>query len=805
MNTSTQPLIPSDQLKTSLTDLEFCWKSRYASNAIRKEVLNGKAKFGIEGGGKELAQVCLAKAMNPGDYYSGYYRDQTFMLATGLCSVSDLFAALYSDEENDPFSGGRQMNNHFATAFIDSEGKWIDHTNSINVASGLAPLAGNVTHALGIALASQRYKQNPHQHQADLFTKNGNELSVCTVGDATTSEGVFFEALNAACVMKVPMIYVIYDDGHGISVPTKHQTTKESISEILEGFRINDAGEGAYIYTARGWNYEELNQVFTEGFNKVRDTNNPAVFHIKECTQPNGHSTSGSHNRYKSKERLAWEAKYDCNTQFESWIIANTELTQQELNEKKSVWQKEVKAEIKTAWSKATKQVNKGLAELELIYDELKPKAKDEFELIRFLEDIKEFHHPVISDLLNHAETVLMLSIDIDAEHLNKLKNWHRRYSHLLAGKYEKHLYSETEKSPLKVGIIEAEYDDDSPMVNGSEILKANFDCLFKKYDNLYAFGEDLGKIGGVNQSMAGLQAKYGENRIFDTGIREWTIVGQAIGMAMRGMRPIAEIQYVDYIHYAMSPLADDLATLRYRSNGQQIAPAIIRTRGHRLEGIWHSGSPTAMLLNSMRGIHICTPRNMTQAAGMYNTLLKGDDPAIIIEVLNAYRKKEQLPANPGEFTVPLGKVDIMKAGTDVTLVTYGACVAIGAKATELLQKRGISVELIDVQTLMPFDTEHEILNSLKKTNRIVFLDEDVPGGTTAYMYQQVVEVQKGFTHLDSAPITISAKECRPPYGDDGDYYSKPQVMHVFEQIYTMMREAYPRRFDSNTLSESVV
>lgn len=801
MITSTQRTTNKNQLKRYLVDLEVCWKSRYASNDIRKEVLSGKAKFGIEGGGKELAQICLAKVVNPGDYFSGYYRDQTFMLATGLSTISDLFAALYSNEDHDPFSGGRQMNNHFATAFIDTDGNWIDQTTSINVASGLAPLAGNITHALGIALASQKYKQHSNREQAQLFTKNGNELSVCTIGDATTSEGVFFEALNAACVMKVPLIYVIYDDGHGISVPTKYQTTKESISTILEGFRINDKGEGAYIYTARGWNYEELNEVFTEGFNKVRDTNNPAVFHIKECTQPNGHSTSGSHNRYKSKERLEWEEEYDCIKQFESWLISQTEVTQAELEEKKSIWQKEVKTEIKSTWTNTTQSVQQEQSELLEIYEELKSLIKDNLELTRAIEEFKELHYPVLSDLLKHAETVIMLSIKIEPKHLEKLEAWHQKHRVSIENKYSKHLYSESEKSPLNVEHIKAEYDKDSPIVNGSEILKANFDCLFEKHDNLYAFGEDLGKIGGVNQAMAGLQSKYGEDRIFDTGIREWTIVGQAIGMAMRGLRVIAEIQYVDYIHYAMSPLADDLATLRYRSNGQQKAPAIIRTRGHRLEGIWHSGSPIAMLLNSMRGIHICVPRNMTQAAGMYNTLLQGDDPAIIIEVLNAYRKKEPLPTNPGEFTVSLGKVEILNSGTDITLVTYGACVAIAQKAIQLLQKTGISVELIDVQTLMPFDLDHEILTSLKKTNRIIFLDEDVPAGTTAYMYQQALEFQKGFVFLDSAPVTISAKECRPPYGDDGDYYAKPQVMHVYEGIYKMMKEADPHRFNKAIVS----
>ncbi len=795
MTTTTQSHIHRNKQKDILHDLKICWKSRFASNSIRREVLNGKAKFGIEGGGKELAQVCLARVMQAGDYLSCYYRDQTFLLAAGLCTISQLFAALYSDGKNDPFSGGRQMNNHFATAFLDHDCKWVDQTSSINIASGLAPLAGNITHALGLALASKKYKENPQQKDAKLFSKSGNELSVCTLGDATTSEGVFFEALNAACVMKVPLIYVIYDDGHGISVPTKYQTTKESISEILEGFRINEEGEGAYIYTANGWDYEEINQVFFDGFEKVRASNNPAVFHIKECTQPNGHSTSGSHNRYKSKERLEWEKEFDCITQFESWIIDNGINSLEEISEWKSAWEKEVKKDIKNAWTNANAHVKKSLRELEEIYNNLLHDSQDNDELGNYITKLKEFHHPVLSDLLKHAETVLILAEDLDSAELEKLQNWQKDYKGLLIDKYEHHLHSECDLSPIHVSHVPTNYKEDAPMVNGSEILKTNFDSLFEKYDNLYAFGEDLGKIGGVNQAMAGLQSKYGEERIFDTGIREWTIVGQAIGMAMRGLRPIAEIQYVDYIHYAMSPLADDLATLRYRSNGQQKAPAIIRTRGHRLEGIWHSGSPIAMLLNSMRGIHICVPRNMTQAAGLYNTLLQGDDPAIIIEVLNGYRKKERLPANPGEFTVPIGSIEILNEGTDVTLVTYGACVSIAEEAIRLLSKKGVSVELIDAQTLMPFDLDHGILNSLQKTNRIVFLDEDVPGGTTAFMYQQVLELQNGFQYLDSAPITISAREIRPPYGDDGDYYSKPQVLDVYRAIYAIMKESNPNKF----------
>lgn len=787
-----------------LKDFTICYKSRLASNSMRKEALSGKAKFGIEGGGKELPQIALAKVFQKGDYYSGYYRDQTFMLRKGISNVEQLFAALYGDAVHDPFSGGRQMNNHFATPFIDKEGNWIDQTEQYNIASALAPLAGNVTHALGLALASKKYRENPEQTDAQLFSKNGNEVSICTVGDATTSEGVFFEALNAAGVMKVPLVYVIYDDGHGISVPTKYQTTKENISEILEGFRINEAGEGAYIYTAKGWDYEGLIATFEEGIAKVRATHNPAIFHIQECTQPNGHSTSGSHTRYKSKDRLQWEQDADGIAAFQNWIIENGFASLEEIQELRKSCETEVKANIKHAWKQHIDPVKAAMSELTGIYAKLKEEARDEFELITYLAEINELYFPVLSDLIKHAETVLMLAAGREYLDLEDLNTWYESKRALIEERYEGQLFSESKLSPLAAEEVEIEYGEDAEYVNGSEVLKANFDALFDKYDNLYAFGEDLGKIGGVNQAMAGLQAKYGEERVFDTGIREWTIAAQAIGMAMRGLRPIAEIQYLDYIHYAIAPLADDLATLRYRSNGLQKSPAIIRTRGHRLEGIWHSGSPIAMLLHSMRGIHICVPRNMTQAAGLYNTLLKGDDPALMIEVLNGYRKKELMPKNVGEFNIPLGQVDILKEGEDVSLVTYGACVEVAKHAVTILEKKGISVELIDVQTLLPFDLSQDILKSLKKTNRIVFLDEDVPGGASAYMMQEVIEKQGGFPYLDSPPKTISAKQSRPPYGNDGDYYSKPHPMDVFKVIYEMMREAAPTRFSRplNSLPE---
>ncbi|MEM7374273.1 MAG: thiamine pyrophosphate-dependent enzyme [Bacteroidota bacterium] len=779
---------PSDVIR----DFSTCYKSRLASNAMRKEVLSGKAKFGIEGGGKELPQVALARFFQKGDYFSGYYRDQTFAMALGLATVEQLFASLYGDTKQDPYSAGRQMNNHFATPFVDEEGKWLDHTQQYNIASALSPLAGNITHALGLALASKKFREQPDMHQAALFSHQGNEVSICTVGDATTSEGVFFEALNAACVMKVPLIYVIYDDGHGISVPTKYQTTKESISDILEGFRIDDRGEGAYLYTAKGWDYEGLCRVFSEGIQQSRTTHRPAVFHIQECTQPNGHSTSGSHERYKSAERLQWEKDTDGIDAFQRWIVEEKIASHEELEELKASIRLEVKASIKQAWKLYTHPVKQAVSEVKSLYVEIIQQQQLEEEVIQHMKTLQSLFHPVLADVIKHVESSLMMLLGQQSEGIRRLGRWQERMQDSFDKTYGSELYSDSARSALKVQEIPAIYEPDAPHVNGFEVLNKNFDQLFDTYDHLYAFGEDVGKIGGVNQALAGLQAKFGENRVFDTGIREWTIVAQAIGMAMRGLRPIAEIQYLDYIHYAISPLADDLASLRYRSNGQQISPTIIRTRGHRLEGIWHSGSHLGMLIHALRGMYILVPRNMTQAAGMYNTLLQSDDPALVIECLNGYRQKEQLPANLGEFTVPLGIPEVLEEGTDLTLVTYGSCIRIAKTVLNLLKKKGISVELIDVQSLLPFDRNHRIVESLKKTNRIIFLDEDVPGGATAYMMQQVIEQQGGYRYLDSPPMTISAKASRPPYGTDGDYYCKPQPMDVFKVIIDMIEEAEP-------------
>lgn len=775
-----------DLKKNVLQDFEWACISREVSGATRKEVLSGKAKFGLGSAGKEIPQLAMARAFQKGDFYSGYYRDQTFMLAKGLTDPQRMFCAVYADTQHDTYSGGRQMNNHFSTPLVDKEGNWTSHKELYNVASSLSPLAGQIPHALGLALASKMYKEN-EPLQSSNFSRKGQEVSFCTLGDATTSEGVFFEAVNAAGVMQVPIAFIILDDGYGISVPAKYQTTKENISTVLEGFRIDESGTGLDIYTLEAWNYEALCLAFEEGVRKIRETHTPAIFHIRECTQPFGHSTSGSHQRYKSKERLKWEKEMDGIAIMENWMLQNALATTEELDEIKIRAKKLVKEGKRKAWSAFT---NPNLAELKAIREIyqtiLKHTTKKDAALVinRALDELLD---PVLSELLRSARKMQRL-IRIE-KHAGAvaLADWINKIQQELKSRYQPHLYSETDKSALKVPMVPATYDADAPIKNGFEVLNAFFDQTLSRYDEVFAFGEDVGKIGDVNQAFAGLQEKYGEERVFDTGIREWTIVGQAIGMAMRGLRPIAEIQYLDYLAYAFSALTDDLATLRYRTNGQQIAPAIIRTRGHRLEGIWHTGSPMGMLIQSMRGIHLLVPRNMTQAAGMYNTMLQSDDPAIIVECLNGYRQKEKLPSNLDSFSVPLGVPEVLQAGTDVTLVTYGSCCRIATEAIEQLEDLGISVELIDIQTLLPFDLEHHILASLKKTNRIVFLDEDVPGGATAFMMQEVLETQNGYLHLDAPPKTITATAHRTPFGDDGDYFSKPSVDDVIDAVYDLV------------------
>jgi pyruvate/2-oxoglutarate/acetoin dehydrogenase E1 component/TPP-dependent pyruvate/acetoin dehydrogenase alpha subunit len=774
-----------------IQDFKTCCISREVSLLGRKEVLTGKAKFGILGDGKEVPQVAMARAFRPGDWRSGYYRDQTLMFALGLSTVEDFFAQLYADTENDPFSGGRQMNAHFASDAIDEQGEWTNHLQRYNISSDISSTGGQMTRGLGLALASKKYRHNPKLAQDTLFSDQGNEVCFCTIGDASTSEGSFWETVNAAGVMRVPLAISVWDDGYGISVPIEYQTTKGSISEALSGFQADEEGRGLDIYTAKAWDYPALVELYAKAIAKVRETHVPALLHIQEVTQPQGHSTSGSHERYKSKERLEWEQEMDCILQMEQWMIREGIASPEETAQIRAEAKRYVKECRDRAWKAFNEPTRQRAKALQSIYAEI----PDDKATQAIKQDFKAMAQPLISELLQNARRMRYLIMGKGLAAEAQLQAWIAAAMALGERRYHSHLYSSSPYSALQVPAIEPEYDDDAPLKNGYEILNAFFDHAFEHCPDLYAFGEDVGHIGDVNQGFAGLQKKYGEERIFDTGIREATIMGQAIGMAMRGLRPIAEIQYLDYLIYGLQPLTDDLATLRYRSNGQQKAPAIIRTRGHRLEGIWHAGSPLGMIIHSLRGIYVLVPRDMTRAAGMYNTMLQSDDPALIIECLNGYRLKEPVPKNLGEYTIPLGVPEVLQPGTDLTLVTYGSCVRVAQAGIELLEKHGISVELIDVQTLLPFDLEGRILASIQKTNRILFLDEDVPGGATAYMMQEVLEKQGGYRYLDSAPATLTAYAHRPPYGSDGDYFSKPSPEDVFEAVYKIMREAEPGRF----------
>ncbi|MDW3645764.1 MAG: thiamine pyrophosphate-dependent enzyme [Bacteroidia bacterium] len=773
-----------------LKDYKTACMSRELSGLVRKEVLNGRAKFGSGGAGKEIPQLALAHAFRLGDFHSPYYREQTFLLARGLLNPQSYFSFLYGDAENDPFTGGRQMNNCYSNALIDEKGRDNLHLHQDNIASVISPVAGHVGRALGIALASKKYREAPIFRPHNIYSQNGNEVSFCSIGDASTSEGAFFETLNAAAVMQVPLAMFVWDDGYGISVPTKYQTTKGSISEALQGLGKNEAGEGMDIYRFKAWDYPALVEGIKKGVEKIRDSHMPALFHIQECTQPFGHSTSGSHERYKSAERLAWEAEVDGIKSMENWIITSGIASPEELQKLNATAREEAAAGRDLAWDLFQGRNEEHKKELSAIYVKLEAEHPLEDTIERKMHSLDELINPVLSHLLDHALQVKFAGIRLDSAAMKALKEWISEKEALLAERYHTHLYSESGKAAVKVKAVPVRYAPNAPELNGSEILNTYFDGILAKYPNLFAFGEDVGHIGDVNQAFKGLQEKYGEERVFDTGIREWTIVGQAQGMSMRGLRPIAELQYLDYLVYAFSPLTDDLATLRYRSNGQQMAPAIIRTRGHRLEGIWHSGSPIGMLLGSMRGIHVLVPRNMVQAAGMYNTLLASDDPGLMIECLNGYRLKEKLPANLSEFRIPFGQVEILQEGEDLTLVTYGSCVRIAQAGMKLLEEHGISVELIDAQTLLPFDLDHRILESLKKTNRIIFMDEDVPGGATAFMMQEVLEKQGGYRYLDSPPKTLTAAEHRPAFGDDGNYISKPNANDVFRLVWEMMEES---------------
>ncbi len=771
--------------KRVLKDFWIASVSREASLIGRKEVLNGKAKFGILGDGKELPQIALAHFFKKGDFRSGYYRDQTWMMALGICDIEQYFAQLYADPLHDTFSGGRQMNNHFATPLIDSDDNWLRHTDMYNVTSDISSTGGQMARALGLAMASSKYKKLPDLDKENNFSRNGEEVVWCSIGDASTSEGIFWETLNAATVAEVPLAIMIWDDGYGISVPKELQTAKGSISQAASGFLLDDSGKGILIYNVKAWDYPELINVFDRVSAQLRKEHRPILIHVEECTQPQGHSTSGSHERYKTKERLEWEKEYDGLVKMAEWIVDSGIATKEEVQAMSEEAKKYSRQCQKNAWSKYHTPVKQKKALLGTIYTEIE--ETEDIKEIR--EDLNKMVFPSYGEIIANARALRHHLINEDEDipdSLNVLIEDAKNYG---AETYETYLYSHSSKSALNIPVVHPEYSENSKVINGYNIINEYFDIIFDRYPEAFAFGEDVGNIGGVNQGFAGLQDKYGKDRVFDTGIREWTIVGEAIGLAMRGLRPIGEIQYLDYLIYGLTPMSDDLATLRYRSNNLQMAPAIIRTRGHRLEGIWHAGSPLGMMINSLRGMYICVPRNFVQAAGMYNTLIQSSDPGIVVEVLNGYRIKETMPDNIGEYTVPLGVPEVITEGDDMTIVTYGPCVRYAKKAIERLSNMPFSIELIDVQTLLPFDLEHTIVESLKKTNRVLFLDEDLPGGASSYMMQKVLEEQGGYYYLDAKPHTLTAAANRTAFGSDGDYFCKPQVGDIVDRILEVINE----------------
>jgi len=789
--------------ETVLADYRLANLSRSLSVIGRREVLSGKAKFGIFGDGKEIIQIAMAKQFRDGDWRSGYYRDQTWMMAMGLYNPLEFFHQLYGNTDRSIFtgSGGRVFNNHFSVPNINEDGSWRDLMKQKNSSSDISPTAGQMPRLLGLAYASKLFRQNRDLHSYNTLSLKGNEVAFGSIGDASTSEGHFWETMNAAGVLQVPMAVSVYDDGYGISVPKKYQTTKGSISDILKGFQAEPGKPGILIFKGKGWDYQGLIKMYEEGIETCRRDHIPVLFHIEEVTQPLGHSTSGSHERYKSEERLAWEAEYDPIIKMKEWIISRKIATGEELDRLASEADEEAKEARKKSWEMFQNPVKVERDALVQIiksrscqcHEELKEASVD-----AIADDLTKVAAPVRKDNFTAARKILRNiceSCNKSDNLRDDLHGWLKRNYEDASISYDSFLYNETQSSVLKVKPVAPVYSGNSPEVPGRQILRDNYEKLFTRNPLLVTFGEDTGNIGGVNQSLEGLQKKFGELRITDTGIREATILGQGIGLALRGLRPIAEIQQLHYLMYALQILSDDLATTHYRTAGRMVAPLIISTRGHRLEGIWHSGSPMSMLINSVRGVYVCTPRDMTRAAGFYNILLEGNDPAIVIEPLNGYRLKEKMPDNPGDFRIPLGIPEILTSGTDLTLVTYGSTVRIAAEAVKQLAVHGISVELIDVQTLVPFDINKIILGSIKKTNRVLFLDEDVPGGTTAFMMQEVLEKQGGWNYLDSAPKTLTGKEHRPAYTTDGDYFSKPSAEDIFDTVYEMMKEAVPAKY----------
>ena len=790
---------------TILEDYKLACLSREASLLGRKEVLTGKAKFGIFGDGKELAQIALAKEFQNGDFRSGYYRDQTIMLAIKELTIEQYFSGLYAhtDVAIEPQSAGRQMGGHYATRNLDTDGHWKNLMQQKNSSSDISPTAGQMPRLVGLAQASKVYRENEALsalEHSKKFTNKGNEVAFGTIGDASTSEGPFWESINAAGVMQIPLVMSVWDDGYGISVPREFQTTKGSISEALAGMQRTEDKKGYEIFVTKGWDYAHLCQTYKKAVQIAREEHVPVLIHVKEVNQPQGHSTSGSHERYKTEERLIWEKEYDCIAKFKEWILAfevdGNKIADEETLE---LLQKEAKVEVRQAknisWKRFTSEIQEELTEITNIIDSVAATSSQKAFIIKELEALKKAYEPIRKDLLNTARKVLRLLHKEQSPQKEQLTNWIKKSIDNSHDKYSSHLYSESNANIHKVEAVAPIYGSDGRMEDGRIILRENFKKQLEQMPELLIFGEDAGKIGGVNQSLEGLQDAFGVNRVFDTGIRECTIIGQGIGMAMRGLRPIAEIQYLDYLLYAVQVLSDDLSTVQYRTKGGQKAPLIVSTRGHRLEGIWHSGSPMGMIINALRGMHICVPRNMTKAAGFYNTLLAADEPALVVEPLNGYRTKEKYPENIGAFKEALGVPDIVQEGTDITIVSYGSTFNLCQVAAQQLAQLGISVELIDVQTLIPFDINHLISDSIKKTNRLLIVDEDVSSGATGYILDKIMVEQECFYHLDSAPHTMSSKDHRPAYGSDGDYFSKPNIDDIVEKVYAIISESDPSTF----------
>jgi pyruvate/2-oxoglutarate/acetoin dehydrogenase E1 component/TPP-dependent pyruvate/acetoin dehydrogenase alpha subunit len=793
-----------------LNDYKVARISRECSLLGRREVLTGKAKFGIFGDGKEVPQLAMAKAFKNGDFRSGYYRDQTFMMSIGELNAQQFFAGLYAhtDIHIEPMSAGRQMGGHFSTHSIDDNGDWKNLTLQKNSSSDISPTAAQMPRLVGLAQASKAYRNIEALNKKSHFSVNGNEVAWGTIGNASTSEGIFFESINAAGVLEVPMVMSVWDDEYGISVHAKHQTTKESISEILKGFQKEEGTNGYEIFVVNGWDYVQLIDVYANASRIARENHTPVLIHVKELTQPQGHSTSGSHERYKNIERLKWEKEFDCIEKMREWIL-NFELEDgngnilkfvddnQELISLEKEAKKEVAAAKRTAWNAFTNEIKQEVTTAVNLLEKVAVKSSNGTFITKIKNDLECIIEPIRKDVLTATRKALRFLKDEVFSEKIELQEFIKKSISEASYKYSSHLTSETTKATVNISERLVNYDSEKKIVDGRIIMRENFDAILNNYPEVLIFGEDSGKIGDVNQGLEGLQQKHGTQRVSDTGIREATIIGQGIGLAMRGLRPIAEIQYLDYLLYGLQIMSDDLATLRYRTFGKQKAPLIIRTRGHRLEGIWHSGSPMGGIINNIRGIHVLVPRNMTKAAGFYNTLLQGDDPALVIECLNGYRLKEELPSNFGEFTTPIGVVENIRQGKDITVVSYGSTLRIVQEVAKELMQIGIDIEIIDAQSLLPFDINHDTLKSVAKTNRLLIVDEDVPGGASAYLLQQIIEEQDGYQYLDSKPATLTSKAHRPAYGSDGDYFSKPSAEDIFEKIYEMMHEADPNKYKS--------